>query len=664
MKKYFLSLIFIVAGFPAFATINHGSIMGNNLPLYYPVRDGATPGDTVEGFDFKAVTVGTKTWVWTNLNGRNIDGNNWSSRIRFRYPAKQESNLSDRVAPTQQTYGVTGIPDINPCAHRDTGFGEITFLQEINGNFYETNSIAYNYTHLNSRDANDSTPPVLNPPTVVSQTAQQLRLSLSATDDSGNFFYYIEDAANKFGEVSFSSETVLRLDTDKSYLFSIYAVDFSGNQSEKGTVSVLPPDIRNGSDFYIIHMDAKSEAVLGTKVKAKTMFRGYDIWENGKTLTYEARTGVNALGVNVSVPWVAFDVAPDAVIVEWNGGAILTDATMFDDKIPDLTAITDNPDDYYFHFAIKSPIEQPDAGWKLILYSDSASVEYYIGSDSVKRALGLPGLGDYAHDGQWHRFEIPVSQMVSKGYKWNGPLNGRQYLLGFLSPANTPGTELNLDAVFFYKKQGGSIWSPPVEPAFTEGTAQAISFKIDSRSLTELKIKCTSDNFINDAFVKLELNGIGVTGRWKPDITDPVTGTQKYLITVPASEVREWKEGAILGLNFGYTSNGTYVDDNKIITSGDNTGKRILHKIGTGVNISLNLPAIEVNAVSVYPNPSGSMLYIEGIGDAVAVRILDLTGKTVLSQVLSETGIDISGLSPGVYYLKIKNQTVKFIKKK
>jgi hypothetical protein len=67
--------------------------------------------------------------------------------------------------------------------------------------------------------------------------------------------------------------------------------------------------------------------------------------------------------------------------------------------------------------------------------------------------------------------------------------------------------------------------------------------------------------------------------------------------------------------------------------------------------------------LSVYSNPAGNTLYIKGTDDRVAARIHDLTGKMVLSQVLSKERIDVAGLARGVYFLKINNQTVKFIKK-
>jgi hypothetical protein len=608
MKKYFLSLIVIATCFPVFATINHGSIMGGGLPLY-PMRDGAAPGNAVSGvtFSFKAVTVGTKTWVWTDLNGKYIDGNNWSSRFRFWYPAIAEYNLSDRIAGAQQTYGITGIPDVNFYKQdfRDINPCVITFLQESNNVFYETADIAYTCTRPNPANANDQTPPALNPPAIVGQTAQQLRLSLSASDNSEHFFYYIEDAENNFVEISFFDETVLNLDPDKTYRFSIYAVDFSGNQSEAKSVFFLPDSIRNGSDFYIISMDLASESSLETQTAEKSMFRSIDIWADENhtaTLTGGSRSGVNAWGLMES--WVALDVAESAATAGWNGGAFVAvlNSDNFPNGVPNLKPVTDNPSDYCFHFAVKSPATQPGAGLTLIFYSDStpgdAGLKYYVGPDTVKSAFGLPWLGNYAHDGQWHHFEIPVSQLVERGYKWGGPLsaaNGRVYLLGFQSPATVPGTELNLDAVFFYKKPSGYAAPPPApqEPVFNEGKAAAINFNINSRSLNKLQIECISDVSVRDAFVGLELNGVRLAGQWKPIITDPVNGTTRYLITIPAREIHGWRKGAVLGLNFGYLpTGGGYVSDNKVITAeGENHGLPILHRIGDGVAVNMtNLP--------------------------------------------------------------------------
>ena len=206
-----------------------GSIKGAGVPLY-PIRDGAAPGTAVAAtFDFKVASIGSKSWVWTELHGMTISNNSWSSQFRY-WPGKIENNLTGRVTGTQQTFGIASkdLPN-NPVT--------ITFLQEQNNVFFETADFTYDITKANSKDAGDATAPVLAEPTVVSQTGTQLKLSLSATDNA-DFFYYIEDAANNLAEVSFSNDATLALVSGVNYSLSIYAIDFSGNRSEAKTVKV------------------------------------------------------------------------------------------------------------------------------------------------------------------------------------------------------------------------------------------------------------------------------------------------------------------------------------------------------------------------------------------------------------------------------------------
>lgn len=318
------------------------------------------------------------------------------------------------------------------------------------------------------------------------------------------------------------------------------------------TFAGLPDSIKNGSDFYIFYMDNTSQKALGSKVKVPKMIRDYDIWPEGSSLSGNTPVDAGAWGepVDNNDSYTAFKV--DNWEEEWNGGAIVAILKEFD-ELPNLKPVTDNADDYYFHFAIKSPSDQPNAGLVLFLYSDgtptntagNGGLKYFIGpADTGNNLLpsGTKRLSDYAHNGQWQHFEIPVSQLKNAEYRWDEPLHvwngaseGKIYLLGFQSIPHVPGNEINLDAMFFYKK-----------PAATTG--------------------------------------------------------------------------------------------------------------------GINMPAIESNSLSVYPNPAGNTLHIKGNGSNVSARIHDLTGKTVLSRVLSESEIDVSELSRGVYFLKINNQTVKFIK--
>jgi hypothetical protein len=213
--------------------------------------------------------------------------------------------------------------------------------------------------------------------------------------------------------------------------------------------STLPDSIKKGSDFYIIFMDEAS-ADLGDKVKEPIMLRDYDVWEFGETLEAGESQGVNSWGAPAEyISWIVTGTAG------WNGGAIVAKLEEFETP-PDLSPIMD--DDFYFHFAIKSPTNQRSAGVTLIFYSEGTDVKYYYGPMNGKPDDAVYG-SNYTHDGEWYHFEIPVSKLAEEGYSWSEPLNmkgsyteGRRYLLGYMSTPHMEGAELNLDAIFFYKK--------------------------------------------------------------------------------------------------------------------------------------------------------------------------------------------------------------------
>lgn len=196
-------------------------------------------------------------------------------------------------------------------------------------------------------------------------------------------------------------------------------------------------------------MDAASTAQLGNKVIQPTMLRDYDIWSNGETFNGGTPMGINAWGQPEEYP--AFVMTNEG----WAGGAIVSTLSEFE-TAPDLSPLMDG--DYYFHFAVKSPSSQAHAAWKFIFYSEGAEANFEFGTGTAN---------DYVHNGEWQHFEIPISELINQGYLWTGPLTveglptaggDRKYILGFLAPAHDElpcieGTEFNIDALFFYKKQ-------------------------------------------------------------------------------------------------------------------------------------------------------------------------------------------------------------------
>ena len=69
-------------------------------------------------------------------------------------------------------------------------------------------------------------------------------------------------------------------------------------------------------------------------------------------------------------------------------------------------------------------------------------------------------------------------------------------------------------------------------------------------------------------------------------------------------------------------------------------------------------------SISVFPNPTQEMLYVDGINAGETIRIFSLDGQMLLSSTVGNGTISLSveSLSNGVYLLQIGTEIVKFIK--
>jgi Leucine-rich repeat (LRR) protein len=74
-------------------------------------------------------------------------------------------------------------------------------------------------------------------------------------------------------------------------------------------------------------------------------------------------------------------------------------------------------------------------------------------------------------------------------------------------------------------------------------------------------------------------------------------------------------------------------------------------------NQSVGLKEATLQSISIYPNPVQNQLFIEITeGKISAINILGLSGKVVLSNPNYTKSIDVSGLSKGIYILKIETE--------
>lgn len=196
----------------------------------------------------------------------------------------------------------------------------------------------------------------------------------------------------------------------------------------------------SGTEYYLISMDGVTAGKLGTKVKADfrpdELTKFLYIWDN--TFTAGTASGPNCFGE--VEPWVSLNVGS----VGWSGAGFNCKDGAALDK---LVAITTNPDKYYLHIAIKSK-------------SPATFVFAMDGQSGAKFAVGpaafndngtiIQPLADFPRDGEWQKIEIPMSTLKTNGLLYSAGATDKN-VLWFLA-GGTPGTELNIDGVFIYKK--------------------------------------------------------------------------------------------------------------------------------------------------------------------------------------------------------------------
>lgn len=198
-----------------------------------------------------------------------------------------------------------------------------------------------------------------------------------------------------------------------------------------------------GSQFWPIAIDGTTADANASKMVAD--FRPDDvgkflyIWEN----TYAANE--NPTGLNFHGNTEGF-TALTVGSVGWSGcGYCLTetDASNAWQAAEALrAAIVANPDDYFLHMAIKS--------------TDNASHCFYVlGSEATKFVLGStsqydgPVYQNFTRNGEWAEFDIPMAQYAA-ALSTTTCVAGVNVFVALSE--GIAGAQLNMDAVYFYKK--------------------------------------------------------------------------------------------------------------------------------------------------------------------------------------------------------------------
>ncbi len=201
-------------------------------------------------------------------------------------------------------------------------------------------------------------------------------------------------------------------------------------------------DLAKGKDYVLILLgDTEANQI---KDVTKADYRPDDvknflyIWEN--TYTAGTSTGKNSFGYDESYP--SFTVGN----VGWSGLGFASQNTG-----KDLSMLND---DYYLHIAFKGTDSVAHASHAIGVGNAHFTIGASAFSDNGKL---YSKLGDFYRDGQWYNFDIPFSEISSRANPvFTGAGNYLDNVVSILS-GGTRGTQLQFDAIFFYKKAGAAL---------------------------------------------------------------------------------------------------------------------------------------------------------------------------------------------------------------
>lgn len=163
----------------------------------------------------------------------------------------------------------------------------------------------------------------------------------------------------------------------------------------------------------------------------------------------------------------------------------------------------------------------------------------------------------------------------------------------------------------------------------------------------------------------------GLTFIQQADISSDMTHNWTGNLMVDSNEMKFYGCGSTIWWNAttdGTTWNG-YTNTN-IVAGGDPSVVKLLD--GTYIMIYVGAPgwtAVEENGttnITIYPNPSKDMIYINGIiTENFFANIFDIQGKLILTNKnMQNNSVDISSLANGIYFLEIVDMQTKVRYKK
>ncbi len=230
----------------------------------------------------------------------------------------------------------------------------------------------------------------------------------------------------------------------------------------------------------------------------------------------------------------------------------------------------------------------------------------------------------------------------------------RIWLRKVSSPAPNPGNDAPIGKNISLQKAGGNKKFVAAEPnnnrliADRDAARSWETFLIEKHPRGGIALKALSNN-----------KYVQVPNKDPNKAVEP-DGNEKF-----AREQFEWKsmgngKVALKSTHSGKWLQAAWNDDNAIVRARGNAPKNWETFNWKVVAVNRESTNEIDSSVNIYPNPANNILQIsyEGeLSDQINISIYDNLGRDVVSNTLNnqEQSIDISNLSPGLYFIKIRN---------
>ena len=233
-----------------------GTAKADNVAMYDQVNFLAGP--TVNGtgtVSYRIVNIGTKLWadykITPAVGTTIINASTWAAQLRDfgvdGLGVRKEMNLETRPTTTEACINtaLNNAGDPNYYLLR-TGEENLVQLQafvvfgSLAGDIFTSSQLIPYVPSTINNPITDAVAPVMNS-AVAAIDGNNITITMSGSDDSNDFFYYIYDSGNNISQVSFTNSFSFPKSVSTLYALNVVAVDYNGNVSNVKTTYVETP---------------------------------------------------------------------------------------------------------------------------------------------------------------------------------------------------------------------------------------------------------------------------------------------------------------------------------------------------------------------------------------------------------------------------------------